>query len=82
MGADAAWTIVNTSPRPIAATLDLELSAFHRTRRMELLLDRRHVQTLAVEPSRRLLRLGPLTVPPGAHALGFHPAEGPTVAET
>jgi hypothetical protein len=80
MGSDATWTIVNTSPRPIAATLDLELSAFHGPRHMELLLDRRHVQTLAVEPSRRLWRLGPLTVPPGAHELGFHPAEGPTVA--
>ncbi len=30
MGADAAWTIVNTSAQPIVATLDLDMSAFHR----------------------------------------------------
>ena len=43
MGADAAWTIVNTSARPIVATLGLEMSAFHRARRMELRLDGRPV---------------------------------------
>ena len=67
MGADAAWTIVNTSARPIVATLGLEMSAFHRARRMELLLDGRrveNVQTLVVEPSRRIYQIGPLTMPP------------------
>jgi hypothetical protein len=80
MGADAAWTIVNTTARPIVATLGLEMSAFHRARRMELLLDGRHVQTLVVEPSRRIYQCGPLTVVPGGHELVFHPAEPPTVA--
>ncbi len=83
MGADAAWTIVNTSARPIVASLGLEMSAFHRARRMELLLDGRpveNVQTLVVEPSRRVYQIGPLTVMPGDHQLVFHPAEVPTVA--
>jgi hypothetical protein len=83
MGADAAWTIVNTSGRPIVATLGLEMSAFHRARRMALLLDGRpieNVQTLIVEPARRIYQIGPLTVAPGDHELAFHPAEGPTVA--
>ncbi len=80
MGADAAWTIVNTSAQPIVATLGLELSAFHRARRMEVRLDGRPVQTLVVEPSRRIYQIGPLTVPPGDHELVFHPAEAPTVA--
>ena len=69
MGADAAWTIVNTSAQPIVATLDLELSAFHRARRMEVRLDGRPVQTLVVEPSRRIYQIGPLTVAPGDHEL-------------
>ena len=56
------------------------MSAFHRARRMELLLDGRSVQTLVVEPSRRIYQIGPLTVPPGDHELVFHPAEAPTVA--
>jgi hypothetical protein len=62
MGEDAAWTIVNTSARPIVATLGLEMSAFHRARGMALLLDGRHVQTLVVQPPRRIYQFGPLTV--------------------
>jgi hypothetical protein len=80
MGADAAWTIVNTGARPIVAVLDLEMSAFHRVRGMKLLLDGRHVQTVVVELPRRLYQLGPFTVDPGAHELVFHPIEGPTLA--
>lgn len=81
MGADAAWTIVNTTTRPIVATLDLELSAFQRARVMELRLDGHSLQTLVVEPARRIYQIGPLTVPPGTHALVFHAGESPTVAD-
>jgi hypothetical protein len=80
MGDDAAWTVVNTRTRPIVATLGLEMSAFHRARRMELRLDGRQVQTLVVEPTRRIYQLGPLAVAPGGHEIVFHPAEAPTVA--
>ncbi len=80
MGKDAAWTIVNTSAQPIVTTLAIELSAFHRARRMQLLLDGRPVQTFVVEPSRRIYQIGPLTVIPGGHELVFHPAEEPTAA--
>jgi hypothetical protein len=80
MGEDAAWTIVNTGAQPIVSTLGLELSAFHHARRMELLLDGREVQTLVVEPPRRIYQIGPLSVTPGGHELVFHPAEVPTVA--
>jgi hypothetical protein len=80
MGANAAWTVVNTSARPIVATLGLEMSAFHRARGLEVLLDGRSVQTLVVEQSRRMYRLGPLTLVPGDHELVFRPAEPPTVA--
>jgi hypothetical protein len=80
IGADAAWTIVNTGPRPIVATLGLEMAAFHRARGIELLLDGRRVQALVVGQARRVYQLGPLTVFPGDHQLTFHPAEGPTVA--
>ena len=81
MGPDASWKIVNTSARPIVAAIDLEMSAFHRARRMELRLDGHPVQTLVVEPPRRIYQIGPLTVPPGDHELVFHPAEPPTVAD-
>jgi hypothetical protein len=80
MGADAAWTITNTSGRPVVATVGLEVSAFHHARRMDLLLDGRHIQTLLVQPSRRVYQLGPIAVMPGDHELRFHPAEEPTVA--
>jgi hypothetical protein len=84
MEEDAAWTVVNTSAQPIVATLDIELSAFHRARRIELLLDGRsveNVQTVVVEPPRRIYRFGPLTLNPGSHVLVFHPSEAPTVAD-
>ena len=80
MGKHAAWTIVNTSTQPIVTTLGIELSAFHRARHMELLLDGRHVQTVVVEPPRRIYQIGPLTVIPGGHELVFQPSEAPTVA--
>ena len=80
MGGDAAWTIVNTTERPILATLALELSALDGGRRLELRLDGRQVQTLVVDPSRRTYEIGPLTVNPGGHTLVFHPSEAPTVA--
>jgi hypothetical protein len=81
MGPDASWKIVNTSARPIVAAIDLEMSAFHRARRMELRLDGHPVQTLVVEPLRRIYQIGPFTVAPGDHELVFHPAEPPTVAD-
>ena len=80
MGTDAAWTIANISARPIVATLDLEMLAFQRSRRVELLLDGRQIKTLVVEPSRRSYQCGPLTVIPGNHMLVFHAAEAPTMA--
>ena len=80
MGHDAAWTIVSTSAEPIVTTLGIELSAFHRARRLEVLLDGHAAQTLDVEQLRRIYQIGPLTVSPGSHQLVFHPAEAPTVA--
>jgi hypothetical protein len=80
MGADAAWTVVNTTGQPIVAALELELSAFHRTRLVELVLDGRHAQTLAVDPPRRVYDLGPFAIGPGSHELVFHPADPPDSA--
>ena len=80
MGTDGSWMIINTRARAVVAAVDVEMSAFHRSRQMELRLDGRTVQTLEVEPSRRTYQLGPLTVPPGGHELVFHPTEAPTVA--
>jgi hypothetical protein len=78
MGKEAAWTIVNTRAQPLVTTVGLELSAFHHARRVEVLLDGRQVETLIVEPSRRIYHIGPLTVIPGGHELVFHAAEAPT----
>jgi hypothetical protein len=47
---------------------------------MEVQLDGQRVQTIVVEPSRRVYQVGPLTVPPAEHALVFHPAARPGVA--
>jgi hypothetical protein len=76
----AAWTVVNTGSRPVDASLDLELSAFHRTRRLSVLLDGHLVQTLVVDPLRRTYQVGPFRVSTGSHELSFHPGEVPTAA--
>jgi hypothetical protein len=80
MGATAAWTVVNTSRRPIAATLHLEVQAFPWTRRLEVLFDGRLARTLVVETSPRVLAIGPLRVAPGDHTLMFRSMEVPVVA--
>jgi hypothetical protein len=77
MGSDASWTVVNTGTRPVVASLAIELSAAHQTRRLELRLDGGAPQTLTVEQSRQVYELGPLTIPPGNHQLVFHPLEAP-----
>ena len=41
MGADAAWTVVNTGGHPVAATLCLEVEAFRHARDLQVLLDGR-----------------------------------------
>jgi hypothetical protein len=81
MGPGGAWIIANTSVRPVAAMLDVEVSAFHRDRRVTLLLNDRPVDTIVVEPERRTYRIGPIRVPPGAHELAFHPVEPATAPE-
>ena len=80
MGEEAAWTVVNARTQPIVAAVGVELSAFHRPRQMEVRLNGRLVQTLAVDPERRVHEIGPLMLPPGGHALIFHSADAPTVA--
>lgn len=80
MGADASWTVVNTGTRPLVANLALELSAAHHTRRLELRLDDGPPQTLAVEQSRQVYEVGPMTILPGQHRLVFHPVEAPLPA--
>ena len=81
MGQDAAWTIVNTRARPIVATLEIELSAFHRARQVEVRFDGRPVQSFVVEPPRRLYQIDSIVVPHGDHELVFHPSDAPTVAD-
>jgi len=80
MGGDASWTIINTTDRPMVEGLDLEVSAFHRDRRMAVLLDGTPLRTLVIEPPRHSYRIDAIAVAPGAHELAFHPVEAPTIA--
>jgi hypothetical protein len=81
MATDATWQVVNTTRQPVAATLHLELLAFHSSRRLELRLDDRLLDTFVVGPTRHRYQIGPVSVPPGPHALVFRPVETPTVAD-
>jgi hypothetical protein len=81
MGTGASWTIVNTTAQPVIAALEVQLSAFHRSRRLEIRLDGRPVTIFSVDPPRRTYSIGPLNVGPGSHDLVFRPLEPPTVAK-
>jgi hypothetical protein len=77
MGANAAWTVVNASGGPVVAALDVELSAFQRPRRLTLIFDGRAIETLAIDPARRVHEAGPFAMAPGRHELVFQSADPP-----
>lgn len=79
MGDTASWAIVNTTTEPLTAMLEVEMSSFQHTRAIEVSLDQVHVQTLHVPQERQVHVVGPLTVPPGRHAVGFRALDAPTV---
>jgi hypothetical protein len=74
MGAAGEWRIVNTVGGPCSALLDVEIAAFHHSRALEVRLDGQLLQTVVVEPARRVYRLGPMLLAPGEHSLGFRPS--------
>ena len=82
MGAGATWTVRNTTPAPVLAFLDLEVSAFHNVRHLEMQFDGADTMTIEVVEERLMYRLGPFVVTPGDHALTFRPVELPSVADT
>jgi hypothetical protein len=81
MGQSASWTIANTTPHTVAATLNVELSAFAQERRITVLLDQKVVHAVTINPERRSHRIGPFLVGPGMHELRFQAVEPPTVAD-
>ncbi len=85
MGPEASWTVVNSRSQTIAATVDIEISAFvgtpGGTRGLTILLDDVEVQALVVEEERRVHRIGSLALTRGNHTLVFRPTEPPTVAD-
>jgi hypothetical protein len=81
MATTAKWRVVNTTRRPVAATLHLELLAFDTSRRLEVWVHGRVLATLVVEPTRGVYTIGPLTIAPGEHDVVFHPVDSPTVAD-
>lgn len=81
MGAEAAWSVINSMGVAKTVTLDVELAAFAHNRELTVALNGADVQAVHVQPAWRSLRIGPLVVPPGAHELRFRSAQPPTVAD-
>ena len=81
MASEASWTIMNSGTSTIAATGDLEITAFNGPRSLRVLLDGREVQTIAVGSRRGIERVGPLTLSPGTHEVVFRATAPPTVAD-
>ncbi|MEN3337656.1 MAG: hypothetical protein V7647_1332 [Acidobacteriota bacterium] len=80
MGVAASWNVVNSSGAPVRASAAVELGTVQGTRRVVLVLDGQTVQTLAVDEERRMTRIGPLVLLPGAHEVAFHALDAPAVA--
>jgi hypothetical protein len=77
----ASWIIVNRNDHPMVAAADVELTAFHGTRRVRIRLDGADVQTITVPERRGLDRIGPLLLTSGDHVLAFDAIEAATVAD-
>lgn len=75
MVTDARWTVVNAATTPRVTTLDVELTAFHHARQLDVHLDGRPVTTITVGVTPAPHSIGPLALTPGAHLLTFHPVD-------
>ncbi len=78
MAGTASWRISNTSSRPVAAGVSIEMATLRGPRIMRLALDGRDVGRLEIAEPRHLERLGPFVLSPGDHQLTFdaeRPAE-------
>jgi hypothetical protein len=82
MGASAAWEVLNSDPRPLTVTAEVELSAFARSRRLSVSLDGRQLEIMDVAPPRTTARLAAFVLTPGRHTLAFEPLEPPTRASS
>jgi hypothetical protein len=81
MGAQASWTVVNTTARALLATVEVETNAFHQSRQVVVLLNGIPVQQLLIEPRRATRRIGPLALWPGDHTVTFRALAAPSVAD-
>jgi len=81
MGAQASWTVANSSARTLLASVDVDMNAFHQTRRLTVVLDGTTVQDIIIEPHRSVQRIGPLVIRPGDHALVFRADQSPVAAD-
>jgi hypothetical protein len=81
MEPEASWRVVNTTPRTIAAAVDIEMTAFRGPRDLSLLLDGVEVQRLSLDDRRLTRRSGPWPLSPGDHELLFRALGPATVAE-
>lgn len=70
-----AWRVVNATPAPVRAWLEVELTPFPGARRLETTLNGRPVTSLTVPVGRHLCRIGPLTLTSGHNTLVFKPRD-------
>ncbi len=81
MGPSGSWSVVNRTGRSVDASVDIEMRAARRHRRMAVRLDGRQVQTLLITRERRSYTVGPLVLASGVHELLFQPMDSPAAAD-
>ncbi len=75
MSQQGLWTVRNTTPAKLRATLEIEIEAFARPRTLVATLDSTELAVLQVVPNRRRYSLGSVEISPGDHALIFRAIE-------
>jgi hypothetical protein len=71
MGPRGTFTLVNVTNAPVAVSLEVELEAFLRERRIAVDLDGSTLATISAGSTSRFYRIGPMRVPIGSHTLTF-----------
>lgn len=77
MAGAASWWIANNTHASLTVSLTLELMSFTPSQVMTVEVDGREVQRLVITNEKHMYEVGPFTLTPGGHDLGFRAVMAP-----
>ena len=81
MGSTGWWRVLNTSPEPVSAKLEINLEAFAAPRHLRVELDHQPLDSILVTAAGSTRTLGPFLLTTGEHLIGFRAVEPPESAD-